>query len=91
MSTRICKVCNIKREYRYLALDNRSRSVYKDETGKLWHGRTCGSCQLLIVKKIVDNEPLGDIGCKCCGKIVKQKNIKQFTCSKECYKKLNIV
>jgi len=86
MYKRTCKTCGIEKHYKYLALDNRSRSVYKDETGKLWHGKKCGDCQLTEVKRILDKQPLSESVCKVCSKEFKKKAIKQIVCSLACYK-----
>jgi hypothetical protein len=48
--TRICKICGIQKEFNYLCLDGRQRTVYKDEQGKIWHNKRCYDCHLQRVR-----------------------------------------
>ena len=85
MSTRVCKVCLVEKDYSYLCLNSQGRLVYKnEEDGSVWHSRVCYPCFKSYVKKTSGKEPLGDKLCAC-GKTFKQKNIKQVACCKRCY------
>jgi hypothetical protein len=86
MSVRVCKECNKEKQYIYFCLDGQGRSVYKDEDGHIWHGRSCYICFKSYIKTKAEKIPLCDVICKHCGKSFKQRAIKQFVCSKECYK-----
>lgn len=86
MSTRICKVCVITKDYTYLCLNTQGRATYKNQDdGLIWHGKTCGDCFKKYVKETSGKERLCELECKTCGKTFKQKNIKQGYCGKKCY------
>ena len=80
-----CKVCNKEKEYIYLCLNAQGRSVYKDETGAIWHGKTCAPCFAAYVKSKSNKIPLATLPCRHCGYQFKQKAINQFACSESCY------
>lgn len=41
---RICKFCNVEKEYIFVGLNTQKRSRYKDEFNRVWSGRTCADC-----------------------------------------------
>lgn len=82
---RTCKVCKINKEYNYFIMDEFGRYLHKDEDGKIWHGKQCGSCFTKYVKSTSGKKSLAVINCVICNKEFKQKAIKQTVCSKECY------
>lgn len=85
MGKRICKKCGIEKDYSYLCLNTQGRLTYKDnESGGLWHGKTCWQCFKGYVKTTSGKEPLGDRQCAC-GAQFKQKNIRQVYCSRKCW------
>lgn len=79
---RRCKKCRKLKSHVYLTVNTQGRSVYKDATGEIWHGRICGGCQADIVKEKADKVPLTDGVCASCGIVFTRKVInKKFCCS----------
>lgn len=83
---RTCKVCKKEKEFNYFRLDERCRSVHKDEDGKIWHGKVCFECFQEYQKSVSGKTHLKKINCVTCGKAVLQKTVRQKACSLKCYK-----
>lgn len=79
-----CKKCDVEKERTFFMLDERQRSVYKDETGKIWHGRVCSTCFTDYVKTMSGKPRLGTVNCVQCGVLVHQRHIRQKYCSRAC-------
>lgn len=82
---RVCKKCGVEKEYNFLCLNTQGRSVYKDETDKIWHSKICYACHLKYVKDRSTDRHLAIISCPACQKEFKQKVIRQVACSRACY------
>lgn len=74
-----CKVCGVEKESEYLCLNTQGRAVYKDENGKIWHGKQCSDCFTKYVKSKAGKTPLSLLVCSC-GVEFKQRAIRQKKC-----------
>lgn len=81
-----CKACGEDKVRRFFLLDAQQKSVYKDDEGNIWHGKICYVCFKNYVKEHSGKRPLKVSQCKECEKEFMQKTIRQFTCSKQCYR-----
>lgn len=84
MSTRVCKRCNIEKQYIYFLLNTQDRMTYKDEDGNLWHGRTCYPCFKRNVRRKSGHKKLVKKRCTLCHSWFQQLALTQQVCKSTC-------
>lgn len=77
---RSCDHCMVKKQHIFLTLAENGRAVYKDEAGKIWHGRVCADCYTNAVWLKSKKRMLENRRCLVCNAWFKQKQIKQRRC-----------
>jgi len=81
---RSCRLCNqVKTRVLYKRLD-RSRSLYVDDTGRIWDGKVCPDCKKEYYRTKRKLKPIITKSCKICNKSFPTNNKRQVFCSTRC-------